>query len=1027
MSDLSNYIKEIEASIDIVALAKSLGIDVDRQGRCKCLCHAENTPSMLLKNGYAYCYGCGVHLFPLQLIQHQTGADFRSSLNRLADFAGKPHFGLDPANEVEIRNYLGKIERTKKFHDLLETAAKIYAANPGQYLIARGISAEISAKYGCGESGGKVFLREALIKMGFALKEFEPLLLNRYGQDFFQNAVIIPIRLAGKVINLYARSTEQSCPKEFKHRYLSSAGMKALGLTPETTLYNFDEARRLPELYLFESIIDCLSAISNGIENSLAIYGTQGLKPEHVSQLRWAKPRMVTLVLDNDAAGQAASIKIGTELDKNGIPVNIVTLPADRGKDMNEYFQLGGTTQDFLELPRRSLLQYQVSQITADTTVELAEKLVPVLKTIAHHDGMVLESELQEIKSVCGLSIVSIRKQMQELKGDGDGKKSKLKIVRSDEAPPGSSDGNEPGRIKDSIKDAPGGDLVCPYDYEISDSGIYRMMDDSTRMVFPCPVLITEAYKDIISGNELVSLAWKRRNGWHDVIVSREIIADSKKIVALANTGLPVSSLNARSLISFLGSFETANIHHLPLIKFSSIMGLQEDLGFIFDEFLPFPGVTEKIVFKGKDDGDDQVAKSIGRVGNFEEWLKVVYEVRTYPKIMMGLYTSLAAPLVTIFGVPNFIMNYSCQTSGGKSSGLMLAASAWGQPEKNRPNSFVHSWQATAVSIERICTVLNNLPVIFDDTKDAKSPEFIAQTIYTFVSGRSKERGSIKGKQASYTWNTIFLTSGEQRITSFSQDGGTRTRVLELWGSPLERDDDEGSRLANLIKDTVSMNYGHAGQRWIRYIIDHKSEWRQWRVDYCQVKAALRTRTPNNPFANRIAEYGALVIYVEHAFRTVFPEVADWDWPNIPKIIDLWERLVEEANEADRARVALNLVFDWAVRHNQSFFGRHEGSRPTGGFLGRWDPGEEWDHIAFLAGPLEQYLESLKFRALDIIRTWKDRGYTVEPNCGYSRREYIDGIRQVVIGIKREALELGPIVPVVPVIMPAIMPAKNGY
>jgi DNA primase catalytic core len=1034
MSDLSNYIKEIEASIDIVELAKSIGIDVDRQGRCKCLVHAETDPSLVLKNGFGHCWGCRAHFFPLQLIQAKTGESFRDALNRLADFAGRPHFGLKSHDDAELHAYMAKLEQKKRVNQLLEAAAEKYAASPSQYLISRGISAETCAKYGCGDGRGKDFLRDAMVNNGFDQTEIAPLLLNKYGHDLFQNGAVIPIRSAGRVVNLYARSTEKDCPKEFKHRYLPLAGFKAMGGEPETTLFNRDETLRCQEVNLFESIIDCLSAISNGIENSLAIYGTQGLKPEHIAQLRRSKVRLVTLVLDNDAAGHAASIKIGTELDKNGIPVNIVSLPAERGKDMNEYFLRGGNAQEFKDLPRRSLLQYQVSKITAANPVERAEKLVPVLKTIAHHDGLVLESELQEIKVVSGLSITAIRKQVQSIKEDAaQEKKAPLKIVRGNETQTESGTEDDPESVKASIKDAPGGDLICPYDYEMASDGIFRITEDGSRMVFPCPVLITEAYKDIISGNELVCLAWKRRNCWHDAIVSREVIADSKKIVVLSSAGFPVNSLNAKSLICFLGAFETANIDRLPLIKFSSVMGLQEGLGFIYDEFLPLPGVTEKVIFKGKDDGDDQVAKAIRRVGSFEKWLQVVYEVRKYPKIMFGLYTSLAAPLVSIFGLPNFVMNYSCQTSGGKSSGLMLAASVWGQPEKERPNSFVHSWNATAVSIERICTVLNNLPVIFDDTKDAKSPEFIAQTIYTFVSGRSKERGSIKGKQASYTWNTIFLTSGEQRITSFSQDGGTRTRVLELWGAPLHDDIKEGSRLAHLIKDVVRENYGHAGQRWIRYIIDHQAEWPNWRETFCQGKAALRSREPGRckkcrgkpdecnecevnkatPFADRIAEYGALIIYVEHSFRTVFPEVAGWDWQIIPKITDLWDKIVDEANEADRASVALRLVYDWAVGHQQSFFERHGDVIPYGGFLGKWqrDKKDEWgneikwDHISFLFGPLSDFLETKGFRASDIIRTWRDRGYFYGNDEKYPR-EYIGGIQHRVIAIKRSVVDI---------------------
>ena len=146
--------------------------------------------------------------------------------------------------------------------------------------------------------------------------------------------------------------------------------------------------------------------------------------------------------------------------------------------------------------------------------------------------------------------------------------------------------------------------------------------------------------------------------------------------------------------------------------------------------------------------------------------------------------------LFTILGCANFIVDWCSPTSTGKTTVLRLGGSCWGIPDERSPSSVLLTWDSTRVFINRASSLLHSLPLILDDTKRCKYPNDISKTLYDVASGRDRGRGSTKGLRRSGSWHTVLLSSGEAPATSFTQDGGTRARVLTLWGPPFGRADD---------------------------------------------------------------------------------------------------------------------------------------------------------------------------------------------------------------------------------------------
>jgi hypothetical protein len=241
-------------------------------------------------------------------------------------------------------------------------------------------------------------------------------------------------------------------------------------------------------------------------------------------------------------------------------------------------------------------------------------------------------------------------------------------------------------RVVDVLAGAPVDDrVVVPRGWSVSPLGVYSAAVESGEPMLPCPLLVTRRIVSTSDATELVELAWMRDGARQRHIVPRAQIATPRTLVELAAYGLPVTSHNAPDLVRYLADFENENIAVLPRERVTSQLGWQGDdgeHGFLWgrqligqDNGIDIAGAAPAAInFRGADRGEEDLVNGFHAAGTFENWREAMRRLQIYPKVRLAVCASLATPLLSVFGTPNFMVDYSGPTSDGKTTALRMGA-----------------------------------------------------------------------------------------------------------------------------------------------------------------------------------------------------------------------------------------------------------------------------------------------------------------------------------------------------------------
>lgn len=927
-------------------------------------------------------------------------------------------------------------------------------------LIQRGLSNE--AIRTCGYRTLPSDDRSALVKA--LLEDFDEATLRiipgayvktENGQSWWSWAgapgLLIPVRnVAGRIVALKVRADDPKLP-----RYSSISSRRHGGAGPGALIH----------IPLHEDTVDTTTVrITEGELKAdvaqhrtgiltLAVPGVSNWRPV-VPILKSLDAQRVLVAFDADTRTNphvaAALARTCEELTAQGWDVQRETWPEDWGKGIDDIL-VAGHTPMLEDAPNpesspHSGPEAHPQSIFDDLTQSGMEPELLIRQVLGQPEtlgalAMVAETRTAQWErwllalrdtGAKSTTIDALKRSINAEKRDKRG----LRVTQPGERP-------DPIRIRDRIPEAPVPEAaIIPTGWSLNSTGVYeekRRIDPETGQVeavlnriAPVPIVITGRLQDVSDGTESVRVEWPRDGRWIHTTVHRAIIASARALVDLADLGFPVTSNTASMVAQFLADLEAANLEVLPRAQVSATLGWQrsdsETPGFLWGHTLLRPKMTpttlgdldgmnphqwnsQSIAFHGADVGDEQVASAFQDHGTFEAWKTSMQSVVPYPRALIALYGALTAPYLALVGAPNFIIDWAFATSTGKTTALRLAAACWGNPDERDISSVLGTWDVTRTWIERMSGVLNGLPLILDDTKRARHPKLVGQTLYDVASGRGRGRGTPRGMQRAGSWTTVLLSTGESPAVQFTQDGGTRARTITLWGGPFGRPSQETARVVTQLDTALRNNYGHAGPRFVQWLLDHSADWDAWRALYSALVSTYQGRAADNSVAVRFASYFAVMDLVAQLAH----QALDLPWDPTAIIESAWTAAVDESEEADRAVQALATVVTWAELNATTFWGRHYGDydvahTPPGGWSGKWDTADDWTVLGIAPQRISDILTRSGWDAGEIdglIRTWRDRDWldTDSDRKRYTKRMRVSTESPRLVAIRRTAME----------------------
>ena len=515
----------------------------------------------------------------------------------------------------------------------------------------------------------------------------------------------------------------------------------------------------------------------------------------------------------------------------------------------------------------------------------------------------------------------------------------------------------EPSVIQLDGIDLNGAMEPCKYSLSMED-GVESSYYDESGVVSVClcpePLVITRRLENIDTGQEKIELAFYRNERWKYLVAPRSGIFSKNSIIKYADSGLPVTSDNAEGVVRYLSAYERQNTEVIPFTR--SI----NRIGWFGKEFYP-------CVFKGdviyEDEGSDGegIVKSICENGDYKLWLKTAAALRQSLFARGQLAASFASPLLELLKMRVIIIHIWHSTRSGKTAGLKFALSVWGDPLKLMGN-----FNSTNVGLERRAGTLKHLPLGLDELQVLNEKRLSASMIaYSLGNGYGKTRGSKNGGlQDVPTWRNSIISTGEQPLSNESSMDGVDSRVLSLYGPPIE--DPEFGRSVHQISEE---NYGFAGKQYIEYLIGQVlPQTNKLQSDFAKLRDGIKAHFDmlclGDPGAH-LDNIAVLALADAYSAQSIF-ELSEEQ--AISEAQQFGIALLTNAKSLEKEDVierAWSFVQDWIAENRKRF---SQDSIPCYGTV---DP----THVYIIGTVLRQALEESGFSYSKCIKGFQERGY----------------------------------------------------
>lgn len=238
--------------------------------------------------------------------------------------------------------------------------------------------------------------------------------------------------------------------------------------------------------------------------------------------------------------------------------------------------------------------------------------------------------------------------------------------------------------------------------------------------------------------------------------------------------------------------------------------------------------------------------------------------------LKFGMALSFCGPLLALSKIAlggGFLFHGN--TSIGKSTTCLAAASAWGEPL-----NYTHSFNATLNGVEHLAFAHNAGLLILDELQQANA-DIVDEISYTIINGKGKAKSTKEGAlDFTKSWSVVFMCTGEETLAKRLQECGKRKKAgEEVRVSGILMPDDHIKNLhqysssyefIEAIRNGFLNNYGIAGREYLS-ILTEPSELQKVKKELPQEvdKIMVKLCQPYNvsPPIKRVAKFFALIGY----------------------------------------------------------------------------------------------------------------------------------------------------------------------
>lgn len=428
--------------------------------------------------------------------------------------------------------------------------------------------------------------------------------------------------------------------------------------------------------------------------------------------------------------------------------------------------------------------------------------------------------------------------------------------------------------------------------YRCNDLGVVKtdynqvLMQSVDIVVCSHPILPVERLINVDTNTEKVKLGFYKDKKWQYVIAEKNTLASKNKILQLANTGIEVNESNAKELIIYISELLALNTETIPVNKAIT------HLGWIEEGFIPY---TKDYKFDG-DRSFESIFKDIKEKGDIEVWTNTLRELRKNEVVHFMIASSFASVLIEKLHINPFMVHLWGKSGSGKTVTLIVCMSIWGNPAIGH---LVKNLNSTGVGFERLSTFFHNIPFACDELQAVKSKySNFNELIYQLTQGEGKSRGTAEGGiQEQLKWYNIFLTNGEEPITSETSKEGVKNRVIEI---------EENKDIISDGKGTVDIllnNYGFGGKVFLEKILTDE-ELKRRHDEICNNFKQLGDVTKK-----QINAMATIILADEIASKYIFEDTA-------LTTEDCMKFFSKDVDEAERI---YNLIVDWLFANINKF------------------------------------------------------------------------------------------------------------